>query len=994
MINEGYGLTAETILIAGMFFIEAIMLSFMRKFGVGFLVFCFISAMPAVEVSGDFRGEVEADWCRQEKVSRKLKCDSAESLELAIKRGRLMVADMRRLGADASADKAETVIGEVEALRDDGAGNKELYFKVRWALRELAFSNPAIDFDELVFVKRQWPWMNHQCGHRVGEAQIPGANLCVLKGLAGGGEVREILTGSYSQGGIGRCDLSYDGKRIVFPFAGKREVATAYGDGKPGVRGGACYAYDIYEVGVDGGGLKRLTNGGETEDTEPIYLPDGRIAFMTSRDDRYVQCGDWALACGMYTMDRDGGDLRQVTEPKEGEFYPSMLEDGRIMYTRWDYVMKGYNVIQQLWAVNPDGRKAGLLFGDHYAFSVGPIAFQEARQIPGTSKVICVGAAHHNTGVGPVMIVDTKQNRGGRDSMVNVTPEVGYPEINQGIFNEVCQEQLAGEGIIRHINVTGWYSSPYPLSENHYLVSYSFEKNNATRNGYGLYLMDVHGSKELIYRAKGSSCYGAIPLRTRPKPRVIPDKVKGVDPDEPARVVITDIYQGLDGVSRGEVKYLRILETLSKTVRTNPQRCDVGVSSGWGMRGVLGIVPVEEDGSAHFFLPPYKQIFFEALDEDFLEIRRMRNFMNVMPGEAVSCVGCHEPYGFVPKNVAMPKAMKRDPSKIIAPPWGLGGFSFKKFVQPVLDNSCVRCHDGSEGTDKSFDLRGKNMVTAPFAYDRDQGPQHAVSDSFLKLLDYISYIRVGSYQGEKLPLGVNATGSRQSKLMNILKKGHYGVSLDESQWRALAAWIDCNAPYYGGWDEIVLLPSSSKTKLLRAATNDDRKRRRQRIAELNGRDNSAALKAYIDCGLQVSSGGPKPEKITQRNGKGWSFCDASTIEGVGSESTEISFADNEILFDIENLRKDAKYRLSLTWWDYNCSGRKQSVWVSAIDGKNKKKILDATVLPAYANKWQMPGQEILDLPAELISKGKLRVCIRKEGGVNAVISEIWLEMVK
>lgn len=956
------------------------------------IVVCFV--MSAAVVSGDFRDEVEADWYRQEKVSRKLHYGSPNALTLAIGRGRLMIADMRRLGADEAADKAEKVLSDVEATQEamiEYSGSyKELYFKVRWAIRELAFSNPAIDFDELLFVKRQWPRHNHQCSHRVGEAQIPGANLCVLKGLDGGGEVREILSGNYSEGGIGRFDLSYDGKRIVFPFAGKREPATAYGMGKPGVRGGACYAYDIYEVGVDGSGLKRLTNGDETEDTEPIYLPDGRIAFMTSRDDRYVQCGDWALACGMYTMDHNGSDLRKVTEPKEGEFYPSMLEDGRIMYTRWDYVMKAYNVIQQLWAVNPDGRKASLLFGDHYSFSVGPIAFQEARQIPGTSKIISIGAAHHNTGAGPVMIVDTRLNRGGRDSMVNVTPEIGYPEINAKVLREVCQTELKYAALSH----SGWYSSPYPLSEKHYLVSYSFEKNNATRNGYGLYLMDVHGNKELIYRAKDSSCYSPIPLKSRPKPRVIPDKVKGVAPDKLATVVITDIYQGLDGVSRGEVKYLRILETYSKTVRTTPQRCDVGVSSGWDMRGVLGVVPVEEDGSAHFYLPPYKQIFFEALDKDYLEIRRMRNFMNVMPGESVSCTGCHEPYGSVPKNVSIPKAMKRDPSKITPPPWGTGGFSFKEFVQPVLDSSCVRCHDGGEGKDKSFDLCGKNMVTAPAPFDKDQGPQHAVSDSFLKLLEYISYIRVGGYEGEKLPLAVNATGSRQSKLMKILKKGHYGVSLDISQWRALAAWIDCNAPYYGGWDEIVLLPSSSKTELLRAVTKDDRKRHRQRIAELEGRDNAAAVKAYIDCGIQASSAGPEPEKITQRNGKGWSFCDASTIEGVGSESAEITFADNEIIFDIEKLQKGAKYKLGLTWWDYNCSGRKQSVWASGIDGGKAKKILDATVLPAYKGKEQLPGQQILDLPAEFVSQGKLRVCIRKEAGVNAVISEIWLEMVR
>ncbi|MCF7954192.1 MAG: hypothetical protein K9M75_00170 [Phycisphaerae bacterium] len=970
------------------------------KFLYVFIAFVFVSVSVRAD---DFKKTIEADWCRQEQVTRKLDCDSPEALNRAIDRGRLMIADMRRLGAEKAASKADRVISYAEAMQKEMAKHsgsyKDLYFKVRWAMRQLAFSNPAIDFDELLFVKRQWPWMNHQCGHRVGEAQIPGANLCVLKGLDGNCEVREILTGDYTEGGIGRPDLSYDAKRIVFPFAKKRVPATPYGSNRPGFRGGACYAYDIYEVGVDGSGLKRLTNGPETEDTEPIYLPNDRIAFTTSRDDRYVQCGDWALACGIYTMDTNGSDLQRVTEPKEGEFYPSMLEDGRIMYTRWDYVMKGYNVIQQLWAVNPDGRKAGLLYGDHYAFSVGPITFQEARQIPGTSKIICTGAAHHNTCAGPIMIVDTRLNRGGPESMVNVTPEIGYPEINSRVFNEVKAEHVsAHKGMNTVANGTGWYGSPYPLTESHYLASYSFEKNNAVRNGYGLYLMDIHGNKELIYRAKDSSCYSPIPVKPRPRPRVIPDRVKGVPKDTPASVVITDIYQGLDGIKRGEVKHLRILETFSKTMRTNPQRCDVGLSSGWDVRAVLGTVPVEDDGSVHFYLPPYKQIFFEALDKDYLEIRRMRNFMNVMPGESVSCTGCHEPYGFIPKNMSMPMAMKRQPSKIAAPPWGAGGFSFKKIVQPILDSDCVRCHDGTVGKDKSFDLRGKNMVTAPAVYDRDQGPQHAVSDSFLKLVEYVSYIRVGGYQGEKLPLPVNGTGSRVSKLMKILKKGHYGVELDSAKWRTFAAWIDTNAQYYGGWDEIVLLKSDPKkqtaknigVRLLRKAAEADIKRHRQRIRELS-RQNDSVIKAYINCGIDKSSGQSNKETIIQRTGKGYSFCNPSTIKGVNCEDAEITFSENEIVFDIDKFQKDEKYKLGLKWWDYNNAGRKQSVWVSAIDGSKRKKLLSTTVLPAYKNKGQLPGEQFLDLPADLINKGGLRVCIQNEAGANAVLSEIWLE---
>lgn len=973
------------------------------KFCLCFLLCC-ATLVLAGEVSSDLRKTVEADWKRQEQVTHNLKCDSPQALTGAIARGRLMITDMRMIAADDAADSAEMAILEVEALRDAMPGNgstyEELYYKVRWAIRELALHNPAINFDELLFVKRQWPRWNHQCSHRVGEAQTAGANLCVLKGLSGDGKVREILSGSFADGGIGRPDLSYDAKRIVFPFAAKRKNSTAYGSGMPGHRGGQCYAYDIYEVGIDGSGLKRLTNGSETEDTEPIYLPDGRIAFMTSRDDRYVQCGDWALACGMYTMNTDGGDLRQVTEPKEGEFYPNMLEDGRIMYTRWDYVMKGYNVIQQLWAVNPDGRKAGLLFGDHYSFSVGPIAFQEARQIPNTSKVICVGAAHHNTGVGPIMIVDMRQNRGGRDSMVNVTPEIGYPEINGSVLREVSQDELAGRGISTTHNKTGWYGSPYPLTNNHYLASYSYDVDNTSATGYGIYLMDVHGNKELIYRAKDHSCYSPIPLRSRSKPRIIPDKVKDVDPSEPGTVIITDIYQGLDGISRGEVKYLRILETHSKTVRTTPQRCDVGVNSGWDVRGVLGTVPVEEDGSVHFYLPPRKQIFFEAIDENYLEIRRMRNFMNVMPGESVSCTGCHEPYGATATNNTFPQALQRKPSQITPPPWGTEGFSFAKFVQPVLDSKCVNCHDGSEGKDKSFDLRGIDMLTAPVIYDADQGPQHMVSDSFLNLVEYVDYIQVGGYQGEKMPLASNATGSRRSELMKLLADGHYDISLDISQWRTLAAWIDCNAPYYGDWENIIITPSRPSMNvtsgggvtLLRSITAKDRQRIDHRMRELD--DESTAIKAYIDCGVQSKSTGTGRETITQLNGKGWSFCDASTIDGVSTHGAEVTFANNAIMFDLANLQQGVKYKLGLTWWDHNGVARKQSIWASHPDGSKIQKIYDATVLPEYNGKGQMPEQIVIDLPGDLIENGVSRVCIWKEGGYNAVISEVWLGVAK
>jgi hypothetical protein len=261
-------------------------------------------------------------------------------------------------------------------------------------------------------------------------------------------------------------------------------------------------------------------------------------------------------------------------------------------------------------------------------------------------------------------------------------------------------------------------------------------------------------------------------------------------------------------------------------------------------------------------------------------------------------------------------------------------------------------------------------------------------------LKYVSYIRVGGYQGEKLPLAVNATGSRVSKLMKILKEGHYDVQLSQAKWRTLAAWIDTNAQYYGGWDEIVIkdtIPHArvdkySKVKLRRPVTQVDSKNRRQRIKELNN------PRAYINCGIEKTSGEPSKEVIRQRNGSGWFFENPDRVKGLKPGNTEWTYSSSKIIFDIENLQADAKYKLGLTWWDHSNAGRKQSVWVTTIDGDLPKKIMNATVLPAYKDKGQMPSQHVMDLPAKYVSKGKLRICIWNQGDHNTIVSEVWLEL--
>jgi len=745
--------------------------------------------------------QIRRDWHRQEAIKGRT-LDSHEAVADLLLRGDALLADLRELGKQspklqqcmAESRKKLSVLCGKETDGDETAHQAalsaqwtQLYYDTRTAIREAALSNPLIDFDELLFVKRITPPPGHQCSHHVGSAQRPGSDLCILSGLRPDGEVRSILGEKLPVGAIGRPDLSFDAKRIVFPYALPRPEPTRYPLGQPGQVGGACLDYQLYEIGVDGKTLTRLTDG-PGDNTEPCYLPDGRICFTSPRAGRLVQCGDWALVFSLFTMNRDGSDVQAITEAKEGEWFPSVLDDGRIIYMRWEYVMKPFNTIQYLWTVKPDGSGARLAFGDHFEYSAGPLSFIEARQIPGTSKVIATGAAHHNCGVGPICIVDLGKNRSGPDGLFRVTPEVGYPETSE-MRGTSCD--------------AGWYNAPYPLSEKHFLVCYSFEKAHNAAAGYGIYWMDVHGNKELIFRDARRSCYSPIPLRVRKRPPVLASPIEGVQDRATATVLMQDVYRGLPNVKRGTVKYLRILESVPKIRHSVPQRLDLGIGAGWDPRKILGTLPVETDGSACFEIPADTPVFFQALDSKHMKVRGMRSFMNLRPGETMACIGCHESYTAAPPNRKM-AALDKKPVAIAPPPWGAEPVDFRRMVQGVLDRHCVTCHDGGEGDKKSFSLRGDHLVAVKGA-DNHWPPSpklpHEFSAGYTNLLPHVNFGRLDGYRGGNTPFASYAIGSHRSRLIEVLDKGHYQVKLTPADRRAIVAWIDCNAPYLGGWDE-------------------------------------------------------------------------------------------------------------------------------------------------------------------------------------------------
>lgn len=737
----------------------------------------------------DLEDPIEQDWALQDELVLRPVDEGWEeagvvlenrvpaAVEKHLERGRSIAGDLGRLGVGEVAAELEALEGAAragEALAGQGRGGgeawREVYFDVRRSVRRLVFLHPRLNEEGgLLFVRRHHAHFNHQCARRRSRYNTLGGEICLLKEVRAdlGVEVVSLTEGKFPEGLFGRPDVSFDGKRMVFGYAAAdvKDVVEGPAEtlGETDSIGNGTF-FQVWEMGTEGRSAPRQVTRGTTrreESTDPIYLPDGRIAFMTPRAGGMVQCGDWAWADCMFSMNADGGDLRQVTWAKEGEWDPALMDDGSIMFTRWEYVMRFWRPTQLIWSVRPDGTYPRVIGG----YLTGERNYARCRQIPGTSKVVCVESHHHNDGSGNVLVVDLKH---GRDT-------------------------ARGEALV----LAGACDCPYPIDERYFLVSYdprgTGESDRRTAGRVGIYLADVHGGAELVWRdAELSAMYPTL-VRSRPRPPVVP--AAPVEDREPfGRFVLQDVHEGLPEGMRGKAKYLRIVEAHERHVHTSPCNIWVGMG-GFETKTVLGCVPIEADGSAHFRVPAHKAVFFSVLDEDYRALHTMRMTTMVQPGESVGCVGCHEPMAGAPMIRAESAAMRRDPSAIEAPPWGVQAFGFPKHVQPVLDAHCVGCHDGSEGEKKSFDLRAGDLAPEVYvpniwtAYETDY-KKHYTYGSYWALLPHVKYADIHEYQ---TPPG--SWGSRVSPMMEVLAEGHEEVALSRAEWRTLAAWIDCNVPY-------------------------------------------------------------------------------------------------------------------------------------------------------------------------------------------------------
>ena len=646
--------------------------------------------------------------------------------------------------------------------------------------REALLANPLLDINKLLVLKRGFPkpaTARHAMGGALGVGTLNAHisddtprqghwddELAVLSDLRSEPKLSTLYHPTNLESLIDPV-LHFDANRILFAKRGTKEGN-----------------WRLWEMGVDGKGLRQLTpdDGNDVGHFDPCYLPDGRIIFASTAVYQGLPCefGGQAMTC-LYLLDPRNGSIRQLTFEQDSDWCPTMLPNGRVLYQRWEYTDQSHSNSRMLFHMNPDGTDQREFRGSGSWF---PGSFFYAKAIPGEPhQVIGVATGHHGTPrSGRLLIFDPSQGR--RD--------------DEGIVQEIpgCGKKV--EPIVRDRLVDGvWpqFIMPWPLSAKYHVVAAKPRPDSL----WGIYLVDVFDNITLIKEVEGSALLWPIAMQKTEQPPIIPDRVNLAS--DQSTVFITDIYQGpgLKGVPHGTVKNLRVIEYYFSRRGFGGLYGTLGVDGPWDVKRILGTVPVEADGSVHFKIPANSPLSLQPLDEKGQALQLMRSWFVGMPGETVSCAGCHEPQNEVSFNKPS-LAARRVPTDI--KPWHgpARGFSFVREVQPVLDKYCVSCHDGAKTNRPSF--KGGEMLSD---WKTQLAGHWGGGGKFTKsYFELQRFVRRPGIEGDRRMFTPLEFHFSTTELGQILHRGHHGVALDAEAAERLAAWADLNAPFYGTWGEI------------------------------------------------------------------------------------------------------------------------------------------------------------------------------------------------
>jgi hypothetical protein len=682
---------------------------------------------------------------------------------------------------------AQTAAGKLSKASAQTTVESETPFKKLNAInREAVLDNPLIDFDDILFVGYLFPKVVHMCDQYYPCNLTMGGGLYILKGIKTAEPVLvDVLKDSKVENGPFKGsnlaggaflspDLSYDGTSILFAWSPPTNPC-----------------YHIFKVNVDGTNLVQLTDGSSDQtkflqnssqnDFDPIWLPDGRIAFISDRRGGYVRGGGVAAKRNytLHSMNADGSDIIPLSYHEANEWHPSVSNDGMIVYTRWDYIDRDECINQHFWTCFPDGRNPRSYHANYplplETFTVPstgerwpdgrtlrPFAEFNIRAIPGSNKYIATAGPHHGFPFGDLILIDPSIKDDGKMS------------------------QIKGITTTRTIwsDAMGKYGTAWPLSEDYYLCTKLVNASTVAKGG-SILLLDKSGNEQVVYTSDSWIPVNPIPVKARTKPPAISTNTwegerKKRSDHKRATIFIADVKQGDIPLPAGvEISALRIIQVFPKETHSinDPRN---GYASEALIRMSLGTVPVEADGSVYCEAPVDKLIYFQLLDKNGLAVQSMRSATYVHQGEQMACIGCHEDK-WNPHTVSQPIiASSRSPSKLTPDAGGVEPVNFARLVKPVFDKNCTSCHtETGEGPDMSY----KSLNKYAF-YFNDEGWPYT-NGNIISPVKGGSRTTPGKFGASFAPLGTHIDGS------------HHNAKLTSDEFKRVVLWLDLNSMELG-----------------------------------------------------------------------------------------------------------------------------------------------------------------------------------------------------
>ena len=772
---------------------------------------------------------------------------------------KLAFADMsKQKGFDAA--KYQPMLNELVQLQQKGfsgiyKGDEQAIADARKALdnkKAILLGNPLLDADKIVAVRYKLGstarqamapslgtqannWSNQESARRSGFD----AEIVELSNLRGDMQMKSIFKPIFPDASIADLRMHWDANRVMF--------TTLMGENDK--------RWNVYEVKLDGTGCKKLIENEEPdlEFYDGTYLPDGRIIANSNIGYQGVPCVSGDDPVGnmvLYTPEQK--NLRRLTFDQDANWNPVVMNNGRVMYTRWEYTDLTHYYSRIVMHMNPDGTENKALYGSGSMF---PNSTFDIQPLPGHgSAFVGIISGHHGVArSGRLIIFDPTKGRKNVQGMVQEIPHRNRP------IQELIKDELVN-------GVWPQFVKPTPLNDKYFLVAAKLDPQSL----WGLYLVDIYDNVTCLMQAEGEGYISPILVKETKTPPAIPDRVKLNEKE--ATIFIQDIYEGegLRGIPRGTVKELRLHAYEYAYVKTRSDHNWHGIQSGWDIKRLLGTVPVEEDGSAIFKVPANTPISIQPIDKDGVAVQWMRSWVTGQPGEVVSCIGCHEDQNQIP----IPKrvmASQKAAVPLKAPEGGVRSFTFDLEIQPILDRACIACHNG-EG--KAFDLRGGKKDKLGYG------------TSYLNIHPYVH--RQGG-EGDMVVLQPYEYHPNTSELVRILKKGHHNVKLTDAEWLKLYNWIDYNAPDKGYFDANVL------GKEIIPYQGFDQIERRKELTDKYANGMGVDWKKEIaDYASYLKAQGPitpvmpekaAPVKVKNVKAKGWPFDKAAIKDMLAKETS-------------------------------------------------------------------------------------------------------------